>query len=147
METYFINQSNLKHLSKIQRVSLTLFFCLLLTNFAFAGDDPRIGPPPKMHCHPPRITSVTPTDGSAFYESSEILISLTAHSFCPPLQYQFSIDGIIKQAWSGVSSYTWVTTSQDIGIHTIKVEVKDRGGQDTKEVEVYIFRKPIPPPE
>jgi len=96
---------------------------------------------------PPQISSSSPLDGATFYENDSVLISVMVNDIDPsPLEYQFSIDGIIKQAWSSLStSYSWITSLQDKGSHNIKVEAKDAGGQDSKEMEIYILRKPIPP--
>ena len=94
---------------------------------------------------PPKITSVTPTEGATFYESGSIIISSTLSSTgSSPLEYQFSIDGIIKQAWSAQANYTWAATACS---HKIKTEVRNISGQDGKEAEIYVFRKPIPPPQ
>lgn len=95
----------------------------------------------------PQIISVTPPDGSIFYESDTIVISSTVKDTDPsPLEYQFSLDGIIKQVWSGLSNYSWLSSSQDRGSHNIKVEVRDVGGQESKQAEIYILRRPIAPP-
>jgi len=95
---------------------------------------------------PPQITGVTPVDGSSFYEGDTISIFPTVNDQDPsPLEYQFLIDGIIKQAWSNSSSYGWTPSSQDIGVCNIKVQVRDTGGEDTIETEVYVFRKPLLP--
>jgi len=95
---------------------------------------------------PTQITGVTPVDGSSFYEDDTISIFPTVNDQDPsPLEYQFLIDGIIKQAWSNSSSYGWTPSSQDIGVCNIKVQVRDTGGEDTIETEVYVFRKPLLP--
>jgi hypothetical protein len=99
------------------------------------------------YLRPLKITDITPADGASFYESDIVSISPTLNTTdTSSLEYQFSIDGVIRQAWSTLSSYSWTPTSQDKGSHNIKVEVRDISGQDTRDVEVYIFRKPLSPP-
>lgn len=94
----------------------------------------------------PQIKNITPQDGSTFYEDGTILISVVVNDIDPsPLEYQFSIDGIIKQTWSDKSDYSWSTTETDKGSHNINIEVRDIGGGDTKQIEIYILRKPIEP--
>lgn len=96
---------------------------------------------------PPQITALNIFDHSKFYENSSIVITPTVNDTdSSPLEYQFSIDDVIKQSWSGLSSYTWLSSSQHIGSHNIKVEVRDTGGQDNKQIGVYILRKPADPP-
>ncbi|MDO8663128.1 MAG: dockerin type I domain-containing protein [Candidatus Omnitrophota bacterium] len=91
---------------------------------------------------PPQITSLNVANGSTLYENDEAIISpqISDLSF---LEYQFNIDGVIKQAWSEKNNYKWVPASP--GRHNIKVEAKDISGQDNKWMDVYVFRKPIEP--
>jgi hypothetical protein len=92
----------------------------------------------------PHIDSITPADSAALYENSTVVISVAAGNTGPSLvEYQFSIDGVILQAWSGQSTYSWSTTA---GKHTLKVEVKDTGGEDSRQSEVFVLRRPIAPP-
>jgi hypothetical protein len=96
---------------------------------------------------PPQITGISPKDRTTYYENDKILISpIVNNTDSSPLEYQFSIDGIIRQAWSNLSSYSWITISEDKGNHNIKVEVRDIAGQDAEEIELYIFRRPLSPP-
>jgi hypothetical protein len=92
----------------------------------------------------PQITNITPANGATFYENTPILISVQINDTdSSPAEYQFSLDGILKQAWSGQSSYSWVATS---GIHNIKAEVRDAGGQNSKLAGVCVFRTALLPP-
>jgi hypothetical protein len=93
----------------------------------------------------PEITGISPSDGTTFYGNDTILISSTVNDTDPsPLEYQFSIDGIIKQPWSSQASFIWTQGSS--GSHNLKIEVRDAGGQDSEEAENFIFRKPLSPP-
>lgn len=95
----------------------------------------------------PQILSVNPVDGSRFYENDSILINATVNSDnSSPLEYQFSIDGVVKQAWSEIQNYTWSPIPTDKGIRNIKIEVRNASGQDTRQTEIYVLRKAIEPP-
>ena len=101
-----------------------------------------------LDTQPPQITEFQPSSWEKFYEGETVLISATLNDQDPsPSEYQFSIDGEIVQAWSSNSSHSWITDSSDIGDHQIKIEGRDIGGEDTKEVSVYILRGPIEPPQ
>ncbi len=91
---------------------------------------------------PPEITSITPVSGSTFYEIDAVTASAVVNGTAP-LEYQFSVDGVVKQAWSSTANYTWSATR---GLHTIKIEVRNTAGQDTEEAGIFVFRKPILPP-
>lgn len=105
----------------------------------------RINIPGPIDTTPPQIIQIDPADNSTFYENDIIPISLSINDAdSSPLEYQFSIDGAIKQSWSAQSTYIWNAATN--GIHIIKTEIRDAGGQDTKEFEAYIFKKPIASP-
>ncbi|MGD0336365.1 MAG: hypothetical protein ABSB18_04620 [Candidatus Omnitrophota bacterium] len=105
----------------------------------------RIGLSGPVTTTPPQISGITPLNHSTFYENDTISISPTVVNDpnSGPLEYQFSIDGVIKQSWSGQSQYGWQGVS---GIHNIKAEVRNIAGQDAKQVEICVFKKPIAPP-
>lgn len=90
---------------------------------------------------PPQITSTVPQEYFTFYENDSIGISASVQDNDPSLlEYQFSIDNLIKQPWSAQTNYDWSATS---GRHSLKIEVRDEGGQTSKEVEVYVYRIPV----
>ena len=91
---------------------------------------------------PPVITSVSPQDGAIFNEAEDVIIATAVNNDASAVEYQFSVDGSIKKAWSPQNSYKW--TAQ-FGQHAIKVEVKNSKGNDSKQIEVCVYRKPIPP--
>jgi hypothetical protein len=93
----------------------------------------------------PKLTTLTPANLSRYYQDKPILIQAQTQDQDPsPVEYQFSVDGLIKQTWSGLSSYNWAALA---GKHTIKTEVRDAGGSDSRQAEVFVFRKPVSPPE
>lgn len=60
---------------------------------------------------PPTITSVTPTDSSLLYANQTVAVAPVVIDNDPsPLTYQFGVDGVTKQAWSGNATFNWATT-------------------------------------
>jgi len=94
----------------------------------------------------PVVTAIYPQDGAVFTEAETVNVSATVNDpDSSPLEYQFSLDGAIKQSWSAEASYTWVPAVEEAGLRKIKVEVRDAGGSGFKESEIYVFRKPVFP--
>lgn len=93
----------------------------------------------------PKILDIQPPDGSTGYPEDTIILSINAEDKeGNNLQYQFSVDGEIRQPWSGSPTYNWVILPSDAGLHTIKTEVTDGIGEiQFQSAEVYIFLKPI----
>lgn len=99
---------------------------------------------PEIDTVPPQITEVNPKTNSTFYENKKVIISPIVKDIDPsPLEYRFSIDGVLKQPWSSDLNYKWIA---NIGQHKIKVEARDKGGADSKEIEVYVYREPVEKP-
>jgi hypothetical protein len=93
-----------------------------------------------LDTNPPRITATIPIDGYTAYENTTINVSATVtDSGSASIEYRFSIDGTVEQDWSTQPTYSWQASA---GVHTIKIEVKDTSGQDTKQAEVCVFRRP-----
>ena len=60
------------------------------------------------------------------------------------LEYQFVLDGVVKQGWSAATTYTWSTTEGDGGQHTLAGEVRDGyGGKTSRESEIYLYVEPV----
>lgn len=97
----------------------------------------------------PTISSLAPANNSSFTETDIITISVTASDpDGDQLQYQYYIDGNIKQAWTTNPTYSWQTQTGNNNGHIIKVEVKDSyGATASKQNSVYIFRRPVAPPQ
>lgn len=96
----------------------------------------------------PLISAFSPADASKFLHGDTIALSVTASDADgDALEYQFGSNGTIKQGWSALTSHGWLTTTGDLGLRTIKAEVRDGyGGLATREQEIYVFRRPISPP-
>ncbi len=96
----------------------------------------------------PILSTFSPADGQKFTHGTTVTLSATAtDADGDALAYQFSVNGTIKQSWSLLNTYSWLTTVSDIGLTTLLVEVRDgHGGSVTKQQEVYILRRPVSPP-
>jgi hypothetical protein len=94
----------------------------------------------------PVITQINPQDKSTLAQNTPVPISVIVNGGGPSsLEYQFSLDGVIQQAWSAQTTYTWLNPY--LGQHSLKVEVRDIAGQSAKEAEVYVLHKPLNVPE
>ncbi len=91
----------------------------------------------------PTIEGFTPIDGHRITEDDLLEISVIADDLNnDTLQYQFYVNGVIKQAWTADSLFSYTLTGDDIGLNSIKAEVKDNIEiVQTGEVEIYVFRK------
>jgi hypothetical protein len=93
---------------------------------------------------PSKIASLTPADGSTYYEDDEISSLVKVYELDhSPVEYQFSVDGAIKQPWSPDSSFPF---KPGLGLHKLTAETQDTAGGDSKEAQVYVLRRPISPP-
>ena len=131
-------------------VGKTYYFTVMAKNragdWSQAGNSNGI----TVNQHPPNIINVNPSDGTTYIEGiTSILITITAQDEDgDSLQYQFSIDGEIKQSWTVSPSHNWTITQNDTGVHTITAEVRDgNAGTDSQEVDICIFLSAINPPE
>ncbi|MDD5465940.1 MAG: hypothetical protein PHP73_06335 [Candidatus Omnitrophica bacterium] len=90
---------------------------------------------------PPVIARILPKDNSVFLAGAAI--NIKAYAFGPdhdPLQYQFSIGGTVKQAWSSSNTYIWQTSPADKGAVSITCEVKDSNSNLTsKTISIRII--------
>lgn len=96
----------------------------------------------------PNITQVSPQDKSFVYKGDTVTLSISTDdedSF--QNKYQFSIDGSVKQGWSTKSSYSWDTSSSALKKYTLKFEAKDDGGSSSQEINVFLIKEPVSPPE
>lgn len=92
---------------------------------------------------PPTINAISPQPSPALYAGDTLTFSASVTDNDPsPLEYQFSVDGTITQAWSAATTYQWVTTSAMTGSHTITVEARDAGGAASKTQTLYLYLKP-----
>ena len=97
----------------------------------------------------PIITGIAPPDGSKSYADTTVTIQGSATDpDNDPLEFQLSIDGQVVTPWSSASSTTWTPSTTVIGIHPIRVEVRDNfGGAPLQDVEAYVVHQPIAPPQ
>ena len=92
---------------------------------------------------PPILNSIFPFPGPQLYAGGTFTISVSVTDTDPsPLEYQFSVDGVVKQAWGAASSYAWVTSTIMSGPHTLLAEVRDAGGSDALAQSVYLYLMP-----
>ena len=97
---------------------------------------------------PPVISSYSPNPNSFIYKGKTQTLSLTtSDSGDSSNEYQFSVDGTVKQSWSSKTSYSWDTSSLDTKAYILKFEAKDQGGSSSKTAEAYVLREPVSPPD
>ena len=96
---------------------------------------------------PPQISSVAPEDGSFGVDGAVVSLYVDVDdNGLAPVEYQYSIDGQIVQSWRTVPFYHW--NAQGEGIHRLKFEVRDAytSEVDSREIEIYLAKEPIQPP-
>ena len=137
---------------KIRWVRLGVIFCLVLL---FAQDSFAMGKIKKIISQKkgnktptpaaapvnkaPIINSISPIDGSEFLAGSKIEIKVNAtDTENDKLQYQFSVGGTVKQAYSNISTYIWQTSSSDTGAVSITCQVKD--SQNSPVLKTIAYR-------
>lgn len=98
--------------------------------------------------YPPNITSLTPKNLSTLLTGENLKISVKATDKDKDrLVYRYLLDNTIIRNWTASSNFTYRTTIQDKGRHTLKVQTRDTlGGVDTESVDIYIFMS-FPKPE
>ena len=89
----------------------------------------------------PEINSAMPGDGSLIKKGAAITLSIEAEGN-GNLEYQFSINGTVKQAWSYNKTYNWPTSSESRGNYKFKFEARNQKGKAAKENEIYLIEKP-----
>jgi hypothetical protein len=115
-------------------------------NEAFSADGTFTTAPPS-DTTPPTINSVSPQASPSLYAGDTLTVGVSVTDTDPsPLEYQFSVDGVVKQVWSTSQTYAWVTTSAMAGRHTSTVEVRDAGGAVASSQTLYLYARPPMPP-
>ena len=96
---------------------------------------------------PPVISSLTPATGSKYYEQDAVTASVSASDpDSDPLEYQFTVNGIVKRVWGATSSYSLVTIDRSYGKKTIGASVRDnKGGTATASTTLFFYKKPLKP--
>lgn len=96
--------------------------------------------------HAPQIVKVTPAEENNLEAGEFLKIEVTAlDSDGDSLEYQFKIDGIVKQSWGLANSCAWKTTTQDIGACVIICEVRDICGFTTAQTVTCNVSDSLPP--
>lgn len=97
---------------------------------------------------PPTISSFSPDPNSFIYKGKAQTLSITtSDSGDSSNEYQFSVDGTIKQSWSSKTSYSWDTSGLDTKSYTLKLEAKDQGGTSSKIAKVFVLNEPVSTPD
>ena len=94
---------------------------------------------------PPVINSVSPAEGTPYYEQNSVTITVTASDADgDSLQYRFLVNGTLLKDWSSSNTATYTAS---FGKKTITTDVKDPyGGTATTSVKIFVFKRPIGPP-
>ncbi len=74
------------------------------------------------------------------YKDTAITFEAAAKSSASLIQYQFSVNGTVMQAYSTNTKYTWTPAST--GTFTIKLEVKDNAGNQNSRELTYVINDP-----
>ncbi|MDP3791311.1 MAG: glucoamylase family protein, partial [Candidatus Omnitrophota bacterium] len=94
----------------------------------------------------PDVTAVNPNDGAFGYASTSVSVYPTINNPIGSLQYQFTIKGVIKQAWTAISTYSWAAAQSDVGSADIMIEVKNQYGTNYRTGTICLVQPPITPP-
>lgn len=95
---------------------------------------------------PIEITSFLPLEKSRFLEGATIPCSTQASPAEYAYLYQFVVDDQVKRDFAAQNSWSWPTTAQDRGAHTLTVKVKNEyGAVKEKSRRLIIYRRPIEP--
>ena len=82
----------------------------------------------------PIISSITPVNGSTFTVGDTVNIQVTAtdpNSY--PLEYEFLVNGEIKQDWSSSSTYAWVASPTPTFVSKVSCHVRNNQGAEASE--------------
>ncbi|MFZ2535002.1 MAG: Ig-like domain-containing protein, partial [Methanothrix sp.] len=101
---------------------------------------------------PPQVLSLTADQPSP--QIAGAAVTFTAAASDPendPLQYMFLVDGQPRTDFTNNPSWTWTTTEQDIGSHTIEVRARDNNhnpeGDSSQAIQFAIESPPNNPPQ
>ena len=96
----------------------------------------------------PVIASVTPAAGSSYYEQASVTVAVTASDpDGDALQYQYKVNGVVRQAWTSFSTYALASLDRNYGEKVVIVEVKDPSSATaSSQTKIFFMRKPKEPP-
>ncbi|MFB3766456.1 MAG: hypothetical protein ACE14P_14575, partial [Methanotrichaceae archaeon] len=121
---------------------------------SFTVSAPALAPAPAPVApvnKPPTISSLTPDKTSPQAAGTTIAwISAASDPDNDPIQYRFFLDNQPETDWISSPSWTWTTSTADIGAHSIQVSIKDGkhnpNGDDSKTAQFTIAAPPNQPP-
>ena len=107
-----------------------------------------ISAPPN---NPPAITDLASEPASPQVAGAAVTFAATSSDpEQDPVQYMFVLDGQPKTSWMETASWTWTTSTETIGSHSIEVKVKDnkhnQEGDSSKAIDFVISAPPNNPP-
>lgn len=137
--------------TEVTRTGLSLgagvkyYFTVKATNTVGLVSAPGSSDGIRVNTQPPAITAVAPAPGSRYYPPALVTSSVTAvDPSGDPLEYRFKVDGQVVQDWSSSSTYPLNTSAFPSGLRTLRIEVQDPfDGEDSRSVQLYLYRKPI----
>lgn len=90
----------------------------------------------------PILGVVTPADGTTYTEGDLVRVSVPAvDADGDTLQYQFLLDGFVKQAWGSSSIWTW-NTAGILREHQITIQVRDPYARQAEQIlKLFGYRK------
>jgi hypothetical protein len=94
----------------------------------------------------PAITSFTVSPNTRPYVNKPVTLSVAATG-SPPLQYQFLKDGAVLCSWSTSATCAWTAATGDVGLRSVKAQVKDAVTTTPTEQtkNVLVIREPLRP--
>ena len=102
--------------------------------------------------NPPQVVGLAADQPSPQIAGAAVTFTATASDpENDPLQYMFLVDGQSRTDFINNPSWTWTTTEQDIGSHTIEFRARDNNhnpeGDSSKTAEFVVEAVPNNPPE
>jgi hypothetical protein len=96
----------------------------------------------------PVISALSLASPTNFHTGGAITATVTASDpDGDPIEFQWTRDGLVVQAWGSATSYPSTPGAADVGPHTLTVEVRDPAGATASASKAYtIYRLPPPMP-
>ncbi len=96
-----------------------------------------------MDVSPPLMRTITPPDGTTYTDGDNIQVRVAvSNPDWDVLQYQFLVDGVVKQPWGSAASWAWNTTGI-VREHTVTVQVRDSYPRQVEQsFKLFGCRKP-----
>lgn len=126
----------------------TYYFSVKATNAAGLTSSAGVSNGIAANSDLPVISALDPTEGAAYYEQDPVTVTVTASDAGGgALEYRYTVDGIVKQAWTTSSTYGLLIEDRDYGERIIGVEVRDEGGATAaSQTRIFFMKKPKEPP-